>query len=50
MLQLGGVDERTMHKYKQESAKTGKASFAYAWVLDDTQVYCHFNPLLLSKN
>ncbi|VDN03252.1 unnamed protein product, partial [Onchocerca ochengi] len=26
-----------MHKYKQESAKTGKASFAYAWVLDDTQ-------------
>uniref|UniRef100_A0A2K6VQ85 Tr-type G domain-containing protein n=2 Tax=Onchocerca TaxID=6281 RepID=A0A2K6VQ85_ONCVO len=37
LYQLGGVDERTMHKYKQESAKTGKASFAYAWVLDDTQ-------------
>ncbi|KAK6114566.1 Elongation factor Tu GTP binding domain family protein [Brugia pahangi] len=37
LYQLGSVDERTMHKYKQESAKTGKASFAYAWILDDTQ-------------
>ncbi|MCP9260365.1 hypothetical protein DINM_003724 [Dirofilaria immitis] len=37
LYQLGGIDERTMHKYKQESAKTGKASFAYAWILDDTQ-------------
>uniref|UniRef100_A0A0M3HTA9 Tr-type G domain-containing protein n=2 Tax=Ascaris TaxID=6251 RepID=A0A0M3HTA9_ASCLU len=37
LYQLGRVDERTMHKYKQESARTGKASFAFAWVLDDTQ-------------
>uniref|UniRef100_A0A671S7K5 HBS1-like protein n=1 Tax=Sinocyclocheilus anshuiensis TaxID=1608454 RepID=A0A671S7K5_9TELE len=27
---------RTMHKYEQESKKAGKASFAYAWVLDET--------------
>ena len=26
-----------MHKYKNESQKAGKASFAYAWVLDETQ-------------
>uniref|UniRef100_A0A671S6W3 HBS1-like protein n=1 Tax=Sinocyclocheilus anshuiensis TaxID=1608454 RepID=A0A671S6W3_9TELE len=26
----------TMHKYEQESKKAGKASFAYAWVLDET--------------
>uniref|UniRef100_A0A915Q7Z2 Tr-type G domain-containing protein n=1 Tax=Setaria digitata TaxID=48799 RepID=A0A915Q7Z2_9BILA len=37
LYQVGRVDERTMHKYKQESAKTGKGSFAYAWILDDTQ-------------
>uniref|UniRef100_A0A1I7VZP9 Tr-type G domain-containing protein n=1 Tax=Loa loa TaxID=7209 RepID=A0A1I7VZP9_LOALO len=37
LYQLGGIDERTMHRYKQESAKTGKGSFAYAWVLDYTQ-------------
>ncbi|VDK43739.1 unnamed protein product [Anisakis simplex] len=34
---MGRVDDRTMHKYKKESARTGKASFAFAWVLDDTQ-------------
>uniref|UniRef100_A0A6I8PF67 HBS1-like protein n=1 Tax=Ornithorhynchus anatinus TaxID=9258 RepID=A0A6I8PF67_ORNAN len=33
---LGNVDKRTMHKYEQESKKVGKASFAYAWVLDET--------------
>uniref|UniRef100_A0A671S9W9 HBS1-like protein n=1 Tax=Sinocyclocheilus anshuiensis TaxID=1608454 RepID=A0A671S9W9_9TELE len=27
---------QTMHKYEQESKKAGKASFAYAWVLDET--------------
>ncbi|VDK82021.1 unnamed protein product [Litomosoides sigmodontis] len=36
LYQVGNVDERTMHKYKQESAKIGKSSFAYAWVLDHT--------------
>ncbi|MFH4974713.1 hypothetical protein AB6A40_001422 [Gnathostoma spinigerum] len=34
---LGCVDSRTMHKYKVNSARTGKASFAFAWVLDDTE-------------
>ncbi|KAJ8008705.1 hypothetical protein DPEC_G00081190 [Dallia pectoralis] len=33
---LGHVNQRTMHKYEQESKKAGKASFAYAWVLDET--------------
>lgn len=33
---LGNVNQRTMHKYEQESKKAGKASFAYAWVLDET--------------
>ncbi|XP_002731628.1 HBS1-like protein [Saccoglossus kowalevskii] len=33
---LGNVNKKTMHKYEQESKKAGKASFAYAWVLDET--------------
>ena len=33
---LGVVDERTLKKYKQEAEKIGKSSFAYAWVLDQT--------------
>ncbi|KAL6055549.1 hypothetical protein STEG23_020531 [Scotinomys teguina] len=33
---LGNVNKRTMHKYEQGSKKAGKASFAYAWVLDET--------------
>ncbi|XP_022088694.1 HBS1-like protein isoform X3 [Acanthaster planci] len=33
---LGQVNQRQMHKYEQESKKLGKASFAYAWVLDET--------------
>ncbi|XP_038253239.1 HBS1-like protein isoform X1 [Dermochelys coriacea] len=33
---LGNVNKRTMHKYEHESKKAGKASFAYAWVLDET--------------
>uniref|UniRef100_A0A8C9VWF1 HBS1-like protein n=1 Tax=Scleropages formosus TaxID=113540 RepID=A0A8C9VWF1_SCLFO len=33
---LGDVNKRTMHKYEQEARKAGKASFAYAWVLDET--------------
>lgn len=30
------VNQRTMHKYEQESRKLGKQSFMYAWVLDET--------------
>jgi elongation factor 1 alpha-like protein len=26
-----------MHKYEQESKKLGKGSFAFAWVLDETE-------------
>ncbi|RPA81487.1 hypothetical protein BJ508DRAFT_112522 [Ascobolus immersus RN42] len=31
------VDERTIQKFKSESEKIGKASFQYAWVLDQTE-------------
>lgn len=37
LFQLGFVQKRTMHKYEQEAKKIGKASFAYAWVLDETE-------------
>lgn len=30
------VNQRTLHKYEQESRKLGKQSFMYAWVLDET--------------
>ena len=30
------VSSRMMHKYETESRKLGKGSFAYAWVLDET--------------
>ncbi|XP_076440596.1 HBS1-like protein isoform X2 [Babylonia areolata] len=36
LYQMGCVHQRTMHKYEQESRKLGKSSFAYAWVLDET--------------
>ena len=29
----GGVEERTIEKFRKEAAEMGKASFAYAWVL-----------------
>lgn len=37
LYQLGSVNKRSMHKYEQESKKVGKGSFAYAWVLDETE-------------
>lgn len=37
LYQLGQVSKKTMHKYEQESKKIGKSSFAYAWVLDETE-------------
>ncbi|TKC41703.1 hypothetical protein EI555_005004 [Monodon monoceros] len=30
----GGIDKRTTEKFEKESAKMGKGSFKYAWVLD----------------
>lgn len=26
-----------MHKHKQESTRAGKSSFAFAWILDETE-------------
>ncbi|ORZ29779.1 P-loop containing nucleoside triphosphate hydrolase protein [Catenaria anguillulae PL171] len=34
LVQLGEVDTRTMHGYTRDSAKQGKSSFAFAWVMD----------------
>uniref|UniRef100_A0A8R1EDP4 Tr-type G domain-containing protein n=2 Tax=Caenorhabditis japonica TaxID=281687 RepID=A0A8R1EDP4_CAEJA len=36
LFQLAVVDTRTIDKFKHEAARSGKASFAYAWVLDET--------------
>ncbi|XP_065338955.1 protein HBS1 isoform X1 [Cloeon dipterum] len=36
LFDLGQVNQRTMHKYEQESKKIGKQSFMYAWILDET--------------
>ena len=30
----GGVDDRTIEKFKKEAQEMGKGSFCYAWVLD----------------
>ncbi|KAK3089321.1 hypothetical protein FSP39_002718 [Pinctada imbricata] len=37
LYQLGVVNKKAMHKYEQESRKLGKGSFAFAWVLDETE-------------
>ncbi len=37
LFQLGQVSQKQIHKYKQESQKIGKGSFAFAWVLDETE-------------
>ncbi|KAI6203466.1 HBS1-like protein [Aphelenchoides besseyi] len=34
---LGQVDEKAMNRYKQQSNRIGKGSFAFAWILDDTE-------------
>lgn len=36
LLDLGEVTQRAMHKFEKDSQKVGKASFKYAWVLDET--------------
>lgn len=36
LCEMGEVNQRTLHKYEQESKKIGKQSFMYAWVLDET--------------
>ncbi|CAJ0572212.1 unnamed protein product, partial [Mesorhabditis spiculigera] len=37
LCKLDCVDQRVMHKYRQESERLGKGSFAFAWVLDETE-------------
>ena len=37
LLLAGKVDQRTMHKYEKESQQVGKASFKYAWVMDQSE-------------
>ena len=37
LFQLGCVDQKTLNRYKQDALRTGKASFFYAWILDDTE-------------
>ncbi|KAJ1769545.1 hypothetical protein LPJ74_003966 [Coemansia sp. RSA 1843] len=34
---LGQVNERTIRKFERDAEKIGKGSFAYAWVLDETE-------------
>ncbi|EPZ31748.1 hypothetical protein ROZALSC1DRAFT_26462 [Rozella allomycis CSF55] len=34
---LGQVNSKTLEKYKRESQKLGKNSFAFAWILDETE-------------
>nr|CDS28822.1 eukaryotic release factor 3 (erfs) [Hymenolepis microstoma] len=36
LLQLGLVSDKKFEKYKWESMKQGRSSFAYAWILDQT--------------
>ncbi|CAI4230195.1 unnamed protein product [Auanema sp. JU1783] len=37
LVQHGNVEQRLVHKYKQDAGRAGKASFAFAWVLDETE-------------
>jgi len=32
---VGEVSSKQLHKFEKESKQIGKASFAYAWVLDE---------------
>ena len=53
LFQLGFVGKKAMHKFEQDSRKAGKGSFAYAWVLDETEEERHeklyfVSPLLLA--
>ena len=36
----GGIDKRTIEKFEKEAAELGKASFKYAWVLDNLKAEC----------
>lgn len=34
---LGCISQKNMHRYETDSKKIGKASFLYAWILDETE-------------
>ena len=37
LVEVGAVNEKTFRRYEKESREKGKASFAYAWVLDQNE-------------
>lgn len=37
LFKTGDVDERIVQKYRHESAKLGKGSFAFAWIMDESE-------------
>uniref|UniRef100_A0A4X2KM86 Tr-type G domain-containing protein n=1 Tax=Vombatus ursinus TaxID=29139 RepID=A0A4X2KM86_VOMUR len=36
----GGIDKRTIEKFKKDAAERGQDSFKYAWVLDKLKAEC----------
>ncbi|TKC47526.1 hypothetical protein EI555_018979 [Monodon monoceros] len=38
----GGIDKRTIEKFKKEAAEMGKGSFKYAWILDKLKAQCEY--------
>jgi elongation factor 1 alpha-like protein len=46
LYQLGCVTKKAMHRFEQDSRKAGKSSFAYAWVLDETEEERYVNLLI----
>ncbi|KAK9371547.1 uncharacterized protein V1513DRAFT_386623 [Lipomyces chichibuensis] len=37
LYEVGAIDERTIQKYKRDANNIGKGSFAFAWVLDQSE-------------
>ena len=46
LVQVGVVQQKTIRKFETESKSIGKASFAYAWVLDQNESEVCCSPLL----
>jgi len=36
LYELGAVDEKVVQRYRKESQKAGKGSFALAWIMDQS--------------
>lgn len=36
LYELGNIDDKTMKRFQRDAQNIGKASFAYAWILDET--------------